>query len=368
MLDPRRAVVAGMLALCILTAASADEEFTDASIQVTVTPGALITRAESQDEKIAQIVKLADGSLFVKGYRSTDGGASWQKVSDRVARTFNVEFSQGQQAACVLNDGTYLGLGMFCEMPNLTSLIFKQYLSRDPCKTMTGPVGAPVDHPLATGGYVETGEFRAGTYVNRVIQTRDGRLFASCYGWWRGDETYSMLWKYVPELGMYKYRSWVVGSTDRGRTWKTLGSPGYCDDLGPEGFCEPGIAELANGDLLMLFRNGEGGLPCFQSRSGDGGLTWSAPEKLKSTGCAPQPLLMSNGLLVASHGRPEYYLWVSPDGEGRTWTSRTLIGDGFGYTSIVEDRPGELVFVAHGTASDGQSGLVAWRVAVERKE
>ena len=368
MLDPHRAVIAGMLASCFLTTASADEEFTDASIQVTVTPGGLISTKKK--DRIGQIVKLADGSLFVRGYRSTDGGASWQKVSDQVARTFHDEFHQGQQAACVLDDGTYLGLGMRCEMPNLTSVIFKRYISQDECQTIMGPVDAPVDHPLATGGYVETGEYRAGTYVDRVIQTRDGRLIASCYGWWRGDETYSMLWKYVPELGLYKYRSWVVGSDDRGRTWKTLGSPGYCEELGPEGFCEPGIAELANGDLLMLFRNGEGGQPCFQSRSGDGGLTWSVPEKLKSTGKAPQPLLMSNGLLVASHGKPKNYLWVSPDGEGRTWTSRTLIGigDGYGYTSIVEDRPGELVFVAHRAASDGQSGLMAWRVAVGRKE
>ena len=128
--------------------------------------------------------------------------------------------------------------------------------------------------------------------------------------------------------------------------------------------CEPGIAELANGDLLMLFRNGEGSEPCFQSRSTDGGVSWSPPEPLSSTGCAPQPLLMSNGLLVASHGRPHYYLWVSPDGRGEKWTSRTLIGDGFGYSSIVENQPGELVFVGHGTAENGQGGLIAWRVRV----
>ena len=338
------------------------EKFSDPSIRVTVDPGVLITG----DEQIGQIVKLGDGSLFIKGYRSTDGGTSWHKGADPVVRMFHDEFSHGQQAACVLSDGTYLGFGLFCEMPDPTRVLFKQYRSTDHCATMTGPVDAPVDHPMATGGYVESGEFRAGTYVNRVIKTRDDRLFASCYGWWLGDEMYSMLEKYVPELGMYKYRSWAVGSTDLGQTWTTLGSPGYCDHLGLEGMCEPGIVELASGDLLMLFRNGEGSLPCFQSRSSDGGRTWSPPEQLHSTGCAPQPLRLSNGLLVAAHGRPHYYLWVSPDGEGRTWTSRTRIGDGFGYASIVEDRPGKLVFVAHGTETNGQSGLVAWRVSVER--
>ncbi len=353
---------ATLLLLLCLGVTRADEPLHDRSLQVSVSPGVLITA----DKEIGHVVKLGDGSLFIKGFRSSDGGATWQKMPEQVRKTYRDGFWHGQQASCVLEDGSYLGIGMMCEMPDLSSATFKTYRSGDHGRTMTGPVDAPVDHPLSTGGYVETGEFRAGTYVNRILQTSNGNLVASCYGWWRGDETYSMLWKYVPELGMYKYRSWVMGSADRGRSWKNLGSPGYCDELGPEGLCEPGITELANGDLLMLFRNGEGSQPCFQSRSADGGLSWSPPERLRATGCAPQPLLLSNGLLVASHGRPRYYLWVSPDGRGRQWTSQTLIGDGTGYSSIVEDQPGELVFVGHGRTTSGQEGLIAWRVRVHR--
>lgn len=77
---------------------------------------------------------------------------------------------------------------------------------------------------------------------------------------------------------------------------------------------------------------------------------------------------MSSGLLVASHGRPKYYLWVSPHGVGESWTSRTLVGDGFGYTSIAEADPGVLALVADGKVPDGRRGLVAWRIAVSRAQ
>ncbi|MBP86361.1 MAG: hypothetical protein CMJ64_06560 [Planctomycetaceae bacterium] len=80
---------------------------------------------------------------------------------------------------------------------------------------------------------------------------------------------------------------------------------------------EPGMTELANGDLLMVLRNGEWGEPVFQTRPNDAGRPWSNPKKLPATGVWPTPCLMSNGMLVLAVGRgrpPNYYLWCSPDG------------------------------------------------------
>ena len=56
-----------------------------------------------------------------------------------------------------------------------------------------------------------------------LIERKDGTLIAGAYGWWKGDEEYSMLEKYVPEMNLYKTRVWVVGSNDRarlGRRWE----------------------------------------------------------------------------------------------------------------------------------------------------
>jgi hypothetical protein len=228
---------------------------------------------------------------------------------------------------------------------------------------------AVLDIPEGNGGYIETGEFGSGTYVDHgLIETSDGTLLATCYGWWWGDENYSMLEKYVPELGLYKYRTWIISSKDQGRSWQVAGTPGYVPELGPEGMCEPDIVELTNGHLLMQYRNGEGALPCFQARSKDGGKTWSRPVPLAATGSWPSLVLLSNGLLVAAHGRPNYYLWVSPDGRGESWTSRALVSkEGAGYGSIVEAADGRVVFVGFGATDTGPEGLWAWRIKVERR-
>lgn len=347
-----------LIVLLASAPAFADETFSDPTITVTVeAPVVLPVRFDSK------IRKLADGSLCVCGFRSTDGGKTWSEPSPSVGAAFSGKWRH--VTGCALRDGTYLGIGMMAEFSRLDQHVLKIYTSGDNLNTITGPTDATLHIPQGTGGYVETGEFGSGTYVDHgMIESRDGRLIATCYGWWWGDEAYSMLEKYVPELGMYKYRSWVIASEDRGKTWEVLGSPGYCPELGPEGMCEPGLVELANDDLLMLFRNGEGSQPCFQSRSKDGGKAWSKPEKLNSTGSWPTPCLLSNGLLVAAHGRPNFYLWISPDGEGKAWTSRTLVAKGGrGYASVVEATPGELVFTGFG---QGKPGLHIWRIRVER--
>ena len=131
---------------------------------------------------------------------------------------------------------------------------------------------------------------------------------------------------------------------------------------------EPGMVELANGNLLMVLRNGEWGKPIFQTLSKDGGRTWSKPQKLPATGVWPTPYLMSNGLLALAVGRskqPNYYLWISPDGNGKRWTSHTLVGKGGkGYASVVEVAPGRLVYSGY---NKKKRALQVWQIKVEKR-
>ena len=271
-----------VMLVCATATLLADEDFHDPSIKVTVESAVLIT-ADAQASSASNVLKLADGSMTVRGYRSTDGGRTWSKPSLPVARAFSDQWRQ--ILGCVLQDGTYLGIGMMTEIPKLEQHILKVYTSRGHLGSIRGPTDAVLRIPQGTGGYVESGEFGSGTYVDHgLIELRNGTLIGTCYGWWWGDETYSLLEKYVPELGLYKYRSWVIVSYDRGKSWEVLGTPGYWPELGTEGMCEPGLVELADGELLMLFRNGKGSQSCFQSRSVDGGKTWRKPRKLKATG------------------------------------------------------------------------------------
>ena len=358
-----RKLAALLLFLSICSLACGDEQFHDPRIKVTVGAPSSVSAGFS-----AAVHKLADGSLFIQGYRSTDGGKTWTFTSAEVRASFNDKWSQN--GGCVLRDGTFIGLGMKNEFPRLDRRILKVYRSTDNLKTIVGPTDAVLDFPQGTGGRSETSVYSGGTYVDHsLIERQDGTLIATVYGWWMGDEEYSLLEKYVPEMNQFKYRAWVIGSEDRGQSWQTLGSPGYWPELGTEGMCEPGLTELANGDLLMVLRNGEWSEPIFQTRSADGGRTWSKPEKLPATGVWPNLCLMSNGLLVLGVGRsrpPNYYLWVSADGEGRTWTSRTMIAKGGkGYASVIEAAQGELIYTGYNKV---KRALEVWPIQVERTE
>ncbi len=352
---------ASLLLLSACPTAVGDGAFNDPKIKVTVGSSMLLSARFD-----AVVHKLADGSLFVHGNRSTDDGETWTHSPAAVRAGFHDKWRQS--AGCVLRDGTFIGLGAKHEFTQLDQRILKVYRSKDNLKTVIGPIDAVFGIPQGTGGRSETGEYTGAAIVEHsLIERQDGTLIACAYGWWKGDEEYSMLEKYVPEMNLYKTRAWVISSKDHGNTWQTLGSPGYWPELGPEGMGEPGMTELANGDLLMVLRNGEWGKPIFQTRSTDGGQTWSKPVKLPATGVWPTPHLLSNGLLVLAVGRsrsPNYYLWVSPDGRGEMWTSRTLVAKGGkGYASVVEVAPGQLVYSGY---NKQKRALQIWKIKIEQ--
>ena len=77
-----------VMLVCATATLLADEDFHDPSIKVTVESAVLIT-ADAQASSASNVLKLADGSMTVRGYRSTDGGRTWSKPSLPVARAFS---------------------------------------------------------------------------------------------------------------------------------------------------------------------------------------------------------------------------------------------------------------------------------------
>lgn len=148
----------------------------------------------------------------------------------------------------------------------------------------------------------------------------DGSLLATIYG---------------TQQGHKRYTSAVIRTDDGGRHWKHLSVIAHSDQVGREGFCEPALVRLANGHLLCAMRTGG---PLYTTRSSDDGRSWSTPEVVADHGVDPDLLLMTNGVLVLSYGRPNVDLRFSADGTGRQWTpSMTLYrGPGCSYTSLAE--------------------------------
>ena len=136
-------------------------------------------------------------------------------------------------------------------------------------------------------------------------------------------------------------------STDNGRSWRKIGHILYNEpDRRRDGFTEPALELLPNGDLLAILRttDGNGVGPMYASRSRDNGATWSAPRAFTETGVLPRLLQLKNGVLVLSSGRPGVDLRFSID-NGETWSKPTTLiplpdptkiqADSCGYTSLL---------------------------------
>lgn len=114
-----------------------------------------------------------------------------------------------------------------------------------------------------------------------------------------------------------------------------------------EGPCEPAIALLPDGEMIVVMRTG-GHVPrkMLMARSRDYGQTWKLSD-MEMTGVQPKLIRMSNGVLVLATGRPGNVLYFSTDG-GITWPRKEVVWEGgntSGYIDIMEVSPGRLLAV-----------------------
>ena len=139
--------------------------------------------------------------------------------------------------------------------------------------------------------------------------------------------------------------------------------------------CEPSCIELPNGTLLCQFRAESGLFTVFQTRSADGGRTWSAPVQLLSDhgGSPPQLYLHSSGVLVSVYGyRSAPYgirVMLSTD-LGETWKTDLVLWDAgvssdLGYPASAELNDGSLLTVFY--AKDTPEGpavikQIRWKI------
>lgn len=181
--------------------------------------------------------------------------------------------------------------------------------------------------------------FPAAMLLHRsMVALRGGRLLAIAYGRIDEDDPKSI--------------TYLLCSEDNGRTWEYL-SRVPKESPGTEGFCEPCLLELANGDLICLMRTGgslgewdrrENCGPLMQSKSTDGGRTWSEPVAIASYGVDPHAVKLSDGTIVAAAGRPGVYVLVDFTGTGENWQRIDIYsGPGSSYTSLVETGPGKVL-------------------------
>jgi hypothetical protein len=185
------------------------------------------------------------------------------------------------------------------------------------------PICADVIEPFAYG---------------KIIELMDGDLLCPIWGKRLSDEP---------------WRTGLVRSRDGGHTWGEHVTIGYDSNTrlpSPQdevvhcaGFNEASLVELPDGLVLAVLRQqgvGPDVRQMFQSRSSDGGHTWSAPQPMALWGTSPSLHLTESGRLLLGYrnhrGNPQELatpgvgISLSED-FGSTWSEHRLLEDPQGY-------------------------------------
>lgn len=175
------------------------------------------------------------------------------------------------------------------------------------------------------------------------IQTKGGDWLVPMYGEWEepllpkntthqnlneSSNVLALVKNTDKSLTKFELYSWV----NTGRPWECAPSRGTCWPETPRPLCNPtesAMVRLANGKILIVFRNDPGyNVTLMAQVSDDEGLSWSlaAPMHGKIAdggyeqivdapfGVEPKLQMMDSGVVVLSTGRPRMYLWTLAPG------------------------------------------------------
>jgi hypothetical protein len=342
----------------------------------------------------AVALQFRDGRIVVgqgnESMWSHDGGNTWKSGPA----------GPGEKVAIDLGDGEILSISRNTRRREDDKFIGRQRRSLDNWETVMNEeslLEIPRVSPTITGG----GDIIDGfLFHHGIIQQAQGDLIATMYGNYEGDVI--LCDGYPPILNQRKYRTIVVFSKDKGKTWKNPVLVAYDRMLGrgipddhpmaekgllneivkptalvpaitQEGFREADLIEAPNGDLLCVMRSGgrNGGTttlfptPLYCSRSTDDGLSWSPPKQIADRGVCPNLVTLSNGIIVCTYSRPGNWLIFSDD-NGITWKGAFQFGDTRDYNYIVKVAP-ETIQVYHEAYKDGKKMVRGTFFTVRKK-
>lgn len=178
----------------------------------------------------------------------------------------------------------------------------------------------------------------------------------------------------------FRFGVFIVRSHDRGTTWEFVANfdpdevnpvYGHADRAVDEGFVEADVAQLPNGDLICVMRTGSYS-PMFQSRSADGGRTWSTPMNTGWPSVKPRLQVLPNGVVACASGRGAYghpqvtHVMLSLDGTAQHWETPFCFhtGPGCSYISTMQQDGKLHVIYSHSdfTRDLGAHGLPTQRI------
>lgn len=141
-----------------------------------------------------------------------------------------------------------------------------------------------------------------------------------------------------PATGQYSpyYSAELFRSEDNGRTFQQRGHMEYPAD-GRDypylsgGFSDSDFAFMPDGSMVWFFRSawfaatGREWAPMYQSRSTDGGFTWSKPVKFAEVGILPRLCPLACGTTLLCYARPGIFIQASLDDSGVRWSEPLVV-------------------------------------------
>ena len=276
----------------------------------------------------------ADSLLEPYGVRrSMDAGKTWQAITGLVQ---NVD---SPQELVRLADGRILGPSRWTHLQPDGSLTGKTTILDAKAETFTmhdSTITMPAEFKPAKAGEVLIVE-------RQIWAEKDGSITAAAWS-----RRFSL--KLPNGRGFPERHTHLLRSTDLGKTWTHLAHVG----LGGE----PAVVRLSDTEWLAVTRPDAHMSNLLQHRSLDGGKTWRFERTLEEGSVMPDLVLMSNGVLACSYGRPVSNLMFSLDG-GHTWSDHRVISDraNFNYTAIREISPGRLLYMHDGQIPGTQARI-----------
>lgn len=326
------------------------------NIVIPVVPGLDVKMGETvviyKGDTYPSAFRFADGRITVSGAGSgglghVDRGSAGHWSADG-GHTWTTGAVGPLSASLELGGGEVLSLKFKTEKGADNKLKLTQMRSRDNWKTVKEEesiIDIPESAPM-TGD--DSSAFAGMVMDHGMIRLKNGNLMATMYGNYKGDN--------VPVEGfngLCKYRTIVVFSFDKGKTWGRPVTVAYDPSVGLESFCEPDIERMPGGDLLCVMRTGGNfgkWTPLYCTRSTDEGQTWSKPESFTDRGVWPNLCVMTNKVVACTYGREGNWLVFSTD-EGKTWKGAFCFFNGpnsgasSSYNTALEVSPGTLLVI-----------------------
>ncbi|MBT3383312.1 MAG: exo-alpha-sialidase [Prolixibacteraceae bacterium] len=314
-------------------------EFEKVKSRVSYVPGIKVIRGEThviapEHESFCpagSVFKFTNGDIQVYNRRSSDGGKSWKQV-DHILENSTYQYPGSDGEVIMFQSANPAGSSTNEGRPevSLQKINEEGVFEANFFRSKDNGISRESD-PAKIFLPKEFADW-SGVLCRKIVKLADGNLLVSMY-------------IRNPEGNLHEkmFRVLALQSTDRGKTWHYLSTIAFdmADDVRGEGFNESALLVLPDGKVICYIRSGASyqnslgsynnndwntKMPfsygkqtaIYKSVSIDGGKNWSYPDPITTHGVWPDALLMKNGIIAMTYGRPGNWIMFN-DGKSENW-------------------------------------------------